>query len=305
MTGGKRAHGAATLIAGPTASGKTALAVEMAVKTGAAIINADSMQVYDVLDRLTARPSASELAAAPHHLFGHVSPADAYSVGRWSRDVEVLLAGPLADRSVIIVGGTGLYFRALEGGLSTMPPVPDIIRQNLRARWQSEGSEALHAELAQCDPSAAAAIGKNDAQRILRALEVFEASGVPLTEHQGKGSMPLVDLEKTRRLLLVPDRDELRVRIAERFEAMMAGPAVDEVRHLLSLKLDRSLPAMRAIGVAQIAAMLDGQIEKGEAIVQSINATRQYAKRQTTWFRNQLGPEWVRLDRCQPPVYIA
>lgn len=292
MTDGKRPHGAATLIAGPTASGKTALAVEMATETGAAIVNTDSMQVYDVLNRLTARPDAGELAAAPHHLFGHVSPATAYSTGQWARDVERLLSGPLVNRPVILVGGTGLYFKALEGGLSVMPPVPDAIREKIRARCEREEPSALHAELTVRDPEAAAAIDPNDAQRIARALEIFEASGIPLSEHQRRKSKPLIDQETTRRFLLMPDRDVLRERIAKRFEAMMAGEAVDEVRSLLAMKLNPSLPAMKAIGVAQIAAMLNGQIDRREATSLSINATRQYAKRQRTWFRNQFGPQW-------------
>ncbi|MCP1199650.1 tRNA (adenosine(37)-N6)-dimethylallyltransferase MiaA [Notoacmeibacter sp. MSK16QG-6] len=296
MNDGKKGHGAATLLAGPTASGKTALAIELAAQSGAAVINADSMQVYDVLDHLTARPKPSELGLAPHYLFGHVSPADAYSTGRWLRDVEKLLTGPLADRPVIIVGGTGLYFRALEGGLSIMPSVPQALRERLRERCEDEGAAALHAELAVCDPAAAKAISPNDAQRVLRALEIFEASGVPLTEHQSRQGDPLVDAERTRRLVLMPNREWLRERIALRFDAMMAGHAVDEVKQLLSMKLDPAVPAMKAIGVSQITAMLDGQIDKDEAIRQSVNATRQYAKRQTTWFRNQLGPKWERLD---------
>ena len=296
MGRGGGAHGAATLIAGPTASGKTALALALAAKSGAAIVNADSMQVYQVLDRLTARPSPAETALAPHHLFGHVPPAEVYSTGRWLREVEALLTGPLRERPVILVGGTGLYFRALEGGLSEMPPVPNPIRDHWRGRMISDGPEVLHAELVQRDPEAARHIRPTDGQRIVRAIEVYEATGTPLSQHQRKRGRVFVDPETTRRIVLTPERDWLRDRIARRFHAMIESGAVDEVRRLRALALDPSVPAMKAIGVRQIGAMIDGEATLDEAVRRSIDATRQYAKRQATWFRNQFGADWQRRN---------
>ncbi|WP_425373625.1 tRNA (adenosine(37)-N6)-dimethylallyltransferase MiaA [Notoacmeibacter ruber] len=295
-------HGDTTLIAGPTASGKTALAVALARESGAAIVNADSMQVYDVLYRLTARPNDDELAAAPHHLFGHVPPSQTYSTGQWLRDVQDLLSGPLANRPVIFVGGTGLYFRALEGGLSEMPAVPDAIRESWRVRLKEEGPETLHSQLDEIDPLAAAAIGARDGQRIVRALEIFEATGVPLSEHQKKKGPSLLEPARTRRIVMLPEREWLRQRIADRFRIMISEGAIEEVRHLLSLDLDASLPAMKAIGVRPIAALLKNELSQEEAVEQSIHATRQYAKRQQTWFRTQLGDNWQRFDTLEELV---
>ena len=289
-------HSMATLIAGPTASGKTALALKLAAASDAAIVNADSMQIYAILNSLTARPTADELDSASHHLFGHVHPSELYSTGRWLRDVETLLTGPLAERPVIIVGGTGLYFRALEGGLSEMPSVPDEIRQYWRGRMAEEGAEALYNELVRRDPDAARAIGRSDGQRILRGIEIFETTGKPLSQHQKKKGKSLVDPSTTRRIVIRAERDWLRERIAHRFAAMMQKGAVDEVRELLALGLDPALPAMKAIGVRQIGMMLDGQMTEEDAIRHSVDATRQYAKRQTTWFRNQLGSDWTAHD---------
>jgi len=286
----------AILIAGPTASGKSALALELAREKGAVIINADSMQVYSVLNLLTARPGPEELAAAPHWLYGHVAPSAPYSTGRWVRDVEELIeAEGLKARAVIFVGGTGLYFRALTEGLSPMPDIPDAVRARWRERLAEEGGEALHRRLAEADPVAAGRIRQSDGQRIVRALEVLEASGKPISHWQAQSSCPLVDSASSRKIVLTPDRERLARRIEERFDRMIRLGAVKEVEELLALDLPPSMPAMKAIGVREIAAALAGEISMDEAASRAKAATRQYAKRQMTWFRHQFGPDWERV----------
>ena len=283
------------LIAGPTASGKSALALEFARESGGVIVNADSMQVYSVLSVLTARPGPEEIAAAPHRLYGHVHPGEAYSTGRWVRDVEALIeAEDLERRPVVFVGGTGLYFRALVEGLSPMPDIPDVIRERLRSRLAAEGPEALHASLIQVDPASAARIRPSDGQRIVRALEVLEASGIPLGDWQAKPSRPLVDSASALKIVLQPDREVLAGRIEERFKCMLERGAIEEVRALLELKLPATMPAMKAIGVRELSSVLAGKISREEAVRRATAATRQYAKRQMTWFRHQLGPDWQR-----------
>jgi tRNA dimethylallyltransferase len=287
----------AILIAGPTASGKSALAVACAREAGGAVVNADSMQVYDVLDVLTARPGPGDLEAAPHHLYGHVSPAEHYSVGAWLRDVASLLqSGALEGRRPVFVGGTGLYFAALLGGLSQMPDIPAEVRDIWRERLTQEGPEALHRVLCERDPAVAAGLAPADGHRIVRALEILDASGRSILDWRREKGTPLVDPASARRILLSPDRRELARRIERRFERMMSAGAADEVRRLLAMNLSPSLPAMKAIGVGEIAAMLAGAIGPEEAVERANAATRQYAKRQLTWFRNQFGPEW----RVQP-----
>jgi len=294
-----------TLIAGPTASGKSALALDMAVRRGGQIVNADSMQVYDCLRILTARPDAGDIAAAPHHLYGHVAPAVAYSTGAWVRDVRALLDRLPANAPLIFVGGTGLYFRALTEGLSPMPKVPDAIRSNLRIRLVAEGAPALHADLASRDPKGADALDPGDGQRIVRALEVLEASGRPLADWQTLAAEPVLHPEAiTERRLVMPDRAILHARIEARFDAMIAAGALDEVRRLRGLDLPPDLPAMKAIGVRELGAVLDGMMDADAAIARAKTATRQYAKRQMTWFRNQLGEDWQRVDGtpCSAPA---
>ncbi|PHP67805.1 tRNA (adenosine(37)-N6)-dimethylallyltransferase MiaA [Zhengella mangrovi] len=291
----------AILIAGPTASGKTALAVDLARKHGGLIINADSMQVYDVLNVLTARPTADELAAAPHVLFGHVSPLETYSTGAWLRDAADVLTDRLQGRRPIFVGGTGLYFRALFGGLSEMPDIPADLRVRLREQMVAEGPEAMHRLLSSLDPAGAETFNPRDGQRILRALEVVEASGKPIAYWQEQRGAALVDDATSRKIVLEPDRRWLRNRITRRFELMMDQGATDEVERLLALSPSPDLPAMKAIGVRQIAAMLSGDLDAGSAIADAITASHQYAKRQSTWFRNQLGPDWERIQPDQLP----
>ncbi len=287
----------AILITGPTAGGKSALALEWAKRVDGAVINADSMQVYDTLRVLTARPSPDEMEGISHRLYGHVSALETYSTGAWLRaaDAEVK-ACRKAGKIPIFVGGTGLYFRALAGGLSEMPEVPQEIRDRLRQRLEGEGAEALHLELGACDASGAARIKSNDGQRIVRALEIFQASGKPISYFQGQAGDMVVDPLRARKFVVLPERSVLHARIDGRFEQMMDGGAVEEVQALLALDPPGDVPAMKAIGVSQISAMLKGQMSRQEVIEKASAATRQYAKRQMTWFRNQMDESWERID---------
>ncbi|MEK1888857.1 MAG: tRNA (adenosine(37)-N6)-dimethylallyltransferase MiaA [Phyllobacterium sp.] len=284
------------LIAGPTASGKSALALRMAKEMGGVIVNADSMQVYDILNLLTARPAADDLKVVPHYLYGHVPPALAYSTGGWFADVEQLLGRQeISQMPIVFVGGTGLYFRALLGGLSAMPEIPAEIRAYWRRQDAEHGAAQLHAILTEKDPLAAATLRPSDSQRIVRALEVFAASGRSIIDWQKETGRSLIDPGATRKIVIDPDRAWLGERIALRFRTMMTSGAVQEVAELLSLNLPSELPAMRAIGVKEIADVIEGRSSVEEAANRAIIATRQYAKRQMTWFRNQLGDDWERL----------
>lgn len=283
---------AAVLIAGPTASGKTGLAVALARQVDGAVINADSMQVYRELRVLTARPSAYEQGGVPHYLFGHVPAGEAYSVGRWLADATAALAAVRQRGAVpIFTGGTGLYFKALTEGLAQVPAIDPDLRAELRDLARRDPA-ALYQRLTKADPEAAAQLVPSDRQRVVRALEVVEGTGRPLAEWQTENAgSPLIDAGAAR-LLLLPPRGELHRRIEHRFAAMMAAGARGEVRRLLALRLDTDLPAMRAIGVARLAAVERGQATEAEAVERIIAATRQLAKRQTTWFRHQFGPQW-------------
>ncbi len=293
----------AILITGPTASGKSALALDFAKRFGGHVVNADSMQVYDVLRVLTARPSKVEMEGVPHHLYGHVPPGDAYSTGDWLRETGALLAR-LKDRAAlpVIVGGTGLYFKALTGGLSDMPAVPEEIRATLRNRLSTEGAESLHRELALRDPAVAGRLNPQDGQRIVRALELLEATGRSIADFQGKAGPMLVDPARARKFVVLPDRAVLHERINRRFSRMFEEGAVEEVEALLALGLSPDMPAMKAIGVSHIAAMLRGETTRPEVVETASAATRQYAKRQMTWFRNQMDESWTRID---PAVFSA
>ncbi|ULJ72907.1 tRNA (adenosine(37)-N6)-dimethylallyltransferase MiaA [Rhizobium gallicum] len=291
----------AILITGPTASGKSALAVELAKRHGGAVINADSMQVYGTLRILTARPSEAEMQGVPHHLYGHVPAGAAYSTGTWLRDVTALLPSLRAKGQLpVFVGGTGLYFKALTGGLSDMPAIPENIRNRLRARLLNDGAEALHAELAKLDPAAAGSLSIQDGQRIVRALEVVEATGQSILRFQGQAGPLIVDPARAEKIIVLPERAVLHQRINGRFEKMLEQGAEDEVKSLLALGLSSEMPAMKAIGVSQIAAMLKGEMTRSEVIEKGAAATRQYAKRQMTWFRNQMDESWKRLTSPQP-----
>lgn len=283
----------AVLIAGPTASGKSALALEFAARLDGVVVNADSMQVYDTLRVLTARPTEADLDRANHHLYGHVPAQQAYSVGRWTRDVEMLLADQkLQGKIPIFVGGTGLYFKALLGGLSSMPVIPETVRRLWRERLTSQGSAILHEELERRDPETASRLKVGDGQRIVRALEVFDATGRPISAFQENKGKALIDVGAARKIVFRPDRQVLRHRIRARFEAMINTGAIEEVRTLLSLNIGPDVPAMKAIGVREISAFLEGRSSMDEAVELASIATRQYAKRQMTWFRNQFSDNW-------------
>lgn len=287
----------AILIAGPTASGKSALALDLAARLGATIVNADSMQVYSVLNVLTARPGPSELAHAPHLLYGHVDPGTAYSTGAWQRDVLQLVdSGALGEATPIFVGGTGLYFRALVEGISEMPDIAPEVRERWRASLAEEGPDELHRVLLEKDPEAAMTLKASDGQRIARALEVLESSGRSILKWQAERGQPLIDLNSARLLVIEPDRAELVSRIETRFDRMIEAGALDEVQALSALHLDPELPAMKAIGVRELQAAMAGAMTIDEAITRAKIATRQYAKRQATWFRHQLGPQWMRVN---------
>lgn len=286
----------AILIAGSTASGKSALALKLAIENNGYVINADSMQVYDILRVLTARPDESDESKVQHFLYGHVSPAHSYSTGQWLSDVQsILQRDDLKGRIPVFVGGTGLYYKALLGGLSVMPPVPDEIRSFWRGKMEAEGATKLYEILVKKDPAMAATLKPADSQRITRALEVFDATGKSLLEWQKPTGKPLIDSNKARKIILTPERSILHQRIAERFSLMWNSGALEEVERLMALNLDATLPAMKAIGVREIAAYLAGEMDEEEAIRLSVIATRQYAKRQTTWFKNQFGDDWERI----------
>lgn len=287
----------AILITGPTASGKSALALRLARERNGVVINADSMQVYDTLRVLTARPSKEEMQGVPHLLYGHVPASSLYSTGEWLRDLSVLLSDLRGQaRFPVIVGGTGLYFKALTGGLSDMPAIPEEIRDRLRGRLIEEGPAVLHTELSRRDPEMAEALRPGDGQRIVRALEVIEATGKSIRDYQKANGPVIVDPDRAQKFVVLPDRPVLHDRINRRFEAMMESGAVEEVEALLALKLAPDATAMKAIGVSQIADMLAGRMSEAEVIEKSAAATRQYAKRQMTWFRNQMGEDWTRIQ---------
>jgi tRNA dimethylallyltransferase len=287
----------AILIAGPTASGKSAMALTLAERDEGVIVNADSMQVYSILDVLTARPPAADLGRVPHLLYGHVHPSVNYSTGAWLRDVRRLLAeGSFASRRPVFVGGTGLYFRALTEGLSDMPDVPTEVRARWRSRLEAEGAHELHRLLASDDPATAATLRPGDGQRIIRALEVLEVSGRSILSWQAERGQPLIEAASARLFVIEPPRAVLTERIEARLVRMISQGAVEEVRALLSLGLDPALPAMKAIGVRELGMAIEGHMSLADAVGLAVVATRQYAKRQSTWFRNQLGPEWQRVD---------
>lgn len=279
----------AILIAGPTASGKSAAALAVAAATGGAVVNADSMQVYRDLRILTARPTGADERAAPHVLYGHVDAADAYSAGRWLADAGRALDTLRRDGTVpIVVGGTGLYFRALTEGLSPIPAIPDTVRTRWRHRLETEGAPALHARLADRDPDSAARIEPADRQRIVRALEVWEATGLPLSDWQRQEGRPLLAADRIVRVFLDPDRDWLYRRIDDRFDAMMDEGALSEVAALKARGLSSDLPAMRAHGVPHFLSQLAGTLDPETALIRAKADVRHYAKRQKTWFRNQM-----------------
>ncbi|MEP7030449.1 MAG: tRNA (adenosine(37)-N6)-dimethylallyltransferase MiaA [Pseudolabrys sp.] len=279
----------AVLIAGPTASGKSALALALAEKLGGTVVNADSMQVYSHLRVITARPSLAEEARVPHRLYGHVDEAENYSAGRWSRDVAAVLAEIAAlGRTPILVGGTGLYFKALTSGLAAVPPTPPEIRAQVRARLDNDGIAPLYAELTHLDPVTAARLMPLDRSRICRALEVMLATGRSLSDWHKEGLPPLLDPACTAKVFLTCERKSLVERIEARFTGMTAAGALDEVKALESRGLDALLPAMKAHGVPWLIRHIRGEISLDEATAGAIMDTRRYAKRQVTWFKGQM-----------------
>jgi tRNA dimethylallyltransferase len=283
----------AVLIAGPTASGKSALALTLAQYLRGVVINCDSMQVYRDLRIITARPSPADEAAVPHRLFGYVDAAENWSAGRWLNDARTAIAqAKAAGRVPILAGGTGLYFKALTSGLAAMPAVPGEVRARIREAAADRATPSLHADLSARDPTTASRLRPSDRQRIIRALEVFEATGMPLAKWQeGRHLPPLIDIERSVALFLTPVRDELRARIDQRFDAMLALGALEEVSALAARGLDKALPAMRAHGVPWLMAHLRGEISLSQAAIEAKADTRRYAKRQFTWFRHQM-PGW-------------
>jgi len=279
---------------GPTASGKSALALALAERIGGEIINADSMQVYRDFRVLTARPSVEEEAQAPHHLYGHVDAAERYSTGRWLTDALAAVADiRTRGQTPILVGGTGLYFKALTQGLAEMPSVDPELRAALQERAANEGAPALHAELAQLDPQTAARLEPNDAPRIIRALEVIETTGESITSFHAN-TKPALAPDEWRGLALTPDREPLYAAINTRFDKMLEQGALDEVRAFTARALDSTLPAIKAHGAPALGAYLRGELSLAQAIEIGQRDTRRYAKRQFTWIANQM-PDWQRI----------
>ena len=277
------------IVAGPTASGKSALALSIATEFDGDIINADSMQVYRELRVLTARPAPEDEARVAHRLYGVLSVSQSCSAGRW-RDMALaeIESAHAAGRLPVVCGGTGLYLKALTQGLSPMPAIPDDVRENTRARLAAEGAEALHRELLARDPATAARLEAADAQRIARALEVLEATGRPLSEwQQTSAEGPPADLRFST-ILLTPPRELLYANCDRRLEAMVAEGALEELRQLLAMGLGPELPATKAVGVKEFTEYLAGSVDFDDALAAAQQATRNYAKRQMTWFRHQI-----------------
>ncbi|MBM7484538.1 tRNA dimethylallyltransferase [Bradyrhizobium sp. USDA 3686] len=298
---GRRDVGKAVLIAGPTASGKSALALELALAAGGVVINADSMQVYRDLRIITARPTLGDEAQVPHRLYGHVDAAVNFSAGAWVGDAAKALEAAKAEgRLPIFIGGTGLYFKALTAGLSVVPPIPLEVREDVRARLERNGVEALHDELAASDPRAAERLNRRDRTRIARALEVAEATGRSLLDWHHEGQPPLLPKDSFRAVFLAPERDYLHSSIDARFEAMLGAGALEEVERLAARNLDPLLPAMKAHGVPALIRHLRGELSLEQAATIGRADTRHYAKRQFTWFRHQLPQfEWVKLEETR------
>lgn len=283
------------LIAGPTASGKSALALRLAREIGGEIVNADALQLYGDLRLLTARPSPEEEAEAPHHLFGTVDAAEGWSVGRWLRAAVALIEEIAArSRPTVIVGGTGLYFRALTHGLAEVPDTPPEVRAQAAAEFEAMGEPAFRQRLAQADPAAEARISPADRQRLTRAWEVFAATGTSLSDWQARTD-PAIAPGAWNAVALDPPRAALFDRCDQRLEAMVREGALDEVAALAARGLDPNLPAMKAVGYRELAAALAGEVSLSAGLENAQRETRRYAKRQATWLRGQMS-DWPRVD---------
>jgi tRNA dimethylallyltransferase len=277
------------LIAGPTASGKSALALALARRFNGAVINADSQQVYRDWRILSARPTPEDEAQAPHFLYGHLALDAEYSAGAWLRGLSGALE-QCRTRGLhsIITGGTGLYFKALTEGLAPIPPIPAAIRARAEAELRHLGLTRLYAELATRDPETAATLDRTNPMRVLRAWEVLESTGAGLAEWRRATAPPLLPLDRTVALALTPPRPWLHARCDARFDAMLKQGALDEASRVMALGLDPGLPGMKALGAPELMAHLAGQISLEEAATRARTATRRYAKRQLTWVRNQM-----------------
>ncbi|KAA6204903.1 MAG: tRNA (adenosine(37)-N6)-dimethylallyltransferase MiaA [Candidatus Tokpelaia sp.] len=289
------------LIAGLTASGKSQLALDIARSMNAGkgraqeavIINADSMQVYDGLRVLTARPPAADLAQAPHYLYGFVDAACRFSAGAWLKAVEKLLQQPeMQGKTCIFVGGTGLYFHALLGGLAEIPPISAAVRQKGQNLLAEKGVAGLYAALQSSDSMMAARLSPQDSQRIMRAWEVWEETGKSLGHWQSETNPPLIQAEKARKLVLLPPQAAIYAQINARVDKMVEQGAPAEVKALRARRLDPQLPLMKAAGVREFYAYLDGETDLPAAIDKTKQATRHYAKRQRTWFSRRLSLDW-------------
>ncbi len=280
------------LIGGPTASGKTARALEIARRENGCVINADAMQVYAGLPLLTAQPSAEEKAEVPHELFEVFAPSEKSSAGKWLELARAALYRAVAaGRTPIFVGGTGLYFRALLGGLAEMPAIPEATHEETAALYEKLGHDAFRQKLAALDPESASRIKPNDKQRLIRAYEIAAHTGKTLLEWQKEGiqhsAFGIQEKFEIKTHLILPEREALYAVCDARFLKMMERGALDEVRALLALKLDPALPSMKILGVPELAAHLRGELSLKDAIALAQQHTRNYAKRQTTWFKNQ------------------
>lgn len=285
----------AILIAGPTASGKSKLAIDEALRWGGEIVNTDSMQVYPVLDVLTARPDADDLKKVPHHLYGFADPAAPYSVARWLDDAQSVAEEIWKrDRIPVFVGGTGLYFRGLQDGIAETPEIPANIRTEIRSELSQFGSEKLHQKLSSLDPVGAAKLRPGDGHRIARALEVILATGRSLSHYQNQPHSDAILAGKSaRKIVIMPERALLHSRINQRADWMIENGAVEEVEALLKLNLPPQVTVLKAIGVSQLGSFLHGKLSLNEAKEQIKAATRQYAKRQSTWFNGQFDENWM------------
>ncbi|WP_245413782.1 tRNA (adenosine(37)-N6)-dimethylallyltransferase MiaA [Fulvimarina endophytica] len=280
--------------------------MEIAGRTGGMVINVDSLQVYRDMPILTARPTGEDEAAIPHALYGYLAADELMSAGRFTREVSSVLddcrRGGLLP---ILCGGTGLYFSSLLGRLDEMPEIPQAIRTAWRGRLEREGAEALHAELGRIDPVAAGRIMPRDGQRVVRALEVFETSGKPLSAHQKGSGTGIIDAAGALKLVLAPERELLHARIEARFDQMLAVGALAEVQDYLARRPETGRHVEKAIGCAELGAVLAGNASIEEARERAVVRTRQYAKRQETWFRRQFGEDWLRAASVEEALALV
>jgi tRNA dimethylallyltransferase len=284
----------AVLIAGPTASGKSRLALQRAVELGGIIVNTDALQVYDGLRLITARPGDDDLAKARHELYGMVDPAVRFSTGDWARAAAQIIAEP-SDSPLVFAGGTGLYFDVLTNGFADVPEIPSSALAWAEAEVHGLDRDARTKLIAARDPAMTGRLKGNDPQRVVRALAVLKATGRSLATYQDAAQKPLLKGWQLEKIVLNPQRDVLRERIAARFAAMLEQGAVAEVEAFLARGLDPLLPAMKAIGVREIGDWLAGNATRDEMIGRAVTATRQYAKRQRTWFRSRMS-DWTWIE---------